>query len=442
MKRCNHTTWYIFSLIFFTTLTTSCKVIKESGHAKYNPAGEKTLIHAAIELSSLPGYGIPLKKLQKLKNETTNKQDKQIVGQMLFTVFANLDEIDTVKQLLYEQRTSKGNKRIPQPGDTLEVHDQQALNKVFEAAGKNKILMINESHYDWRHRYFVTFLLDSLYRMGYRYLAMEALKNDETLLKENYLVTTKTGYYFKEPFMANLARTALQKGFSLVPYEDVTTEKDVERFNSSVDKREYNQALNLYRHYKKDSTAGWLVLAGYSHINKESFSQKEPYSMARYFLKLSGIEPYSINQSTYSDIFSSKVPFDSISQSPSYFYLKPNQIQDSLLLKQADLYIINNLKETPYENNQATFTDFKKYFIKNDKVPIGNDQLIWKVFIKQEYIQNKEAIPIYIRRTVREDFKNILWLPENTYYLVVTDENDQVLFEGEVDKSAELFNPN
>lgn len=217
----------------------------------------------------------------------------------------------------------------------------------------------------------------------------------------------------------------------------MTSEKDAALFTSSVDKREYNQALNLYRQYKKNSTAGWLVLAGYSHINKESFSAKEPYSIAKYFLELSGVEPFSINQSTYSNIFSRKVSFDSSSPSPNYYYLKPDQIRDSLLLMQADLYIINNLAETPYENNERPQAGFRKYLFRADYIPSQNGYLIWKLYIKEEYYQNMSAIPVYIKRSAESNLNSNLRLPEDNYYLVVTDKDDRVLYEGDITRNPE-----
>lgn len=82
-----------------------------------------------------------------------------------------------------------------------------------------------------------------------------------------------------------------------------------------------------------------LVYAGYSHINKLKFSESEPSSMAKYFYQFSHVNPYSINQTTYCDIFSSKVAFHSFSNRENYYYLRNDQINDSVLLKQSELYI-------------------------------------------------------------------------------------------------------
>lgn len=110
--------------------------------------GEKSFIDSAFEIADLPGYGTPLNRLTKLKSETTNNQDQQLISQFLYTVHANMDEVDTIRQMQFEQRTFKGNTRTVNREDTLEVHKQLAVNKVFDVAGRNKILMINESHYD------------------------------------------------------------------------------------------------------------------------------------------------------------------------------------------------------------------------------------------------------------------------------------------------------
>ena len=58
------------------------------------------MMDSAIALSSLPGYGLPLKKLKDLMNEATTNMDKQFVGQMLLTVVANVDETDILRDIM------------------------------------------------------------------------------------------------------------------------------------------------------------------------------------------------------------------------------------------------------------------------------------------------------------------------------------------------------
>jgi hypothetical protein len=377
--------------------------------------------------SSLSGYGKPLVELLKYASENKSSDKRAILNQIIYTAYSFFDELDTVKQLLYEGHTFKGNNIKNRYADTVIVSNQLAFGKVLREAGKQKILMINESHYDWRHRYFVTLLLDSLFKKGYKYLCMEALNNEDSINKRKF-PTSDDGYYFKEPFMANLARAALKIGYKLVEYEDTTDNLNASAFNSPVDKREYYQALNLYRQYKKDTLAKWLVYAGYSHTNKLEFSSLEPSTMAKYFSEFSHINPYTINQTTYCDIFSSKVAFDSGHNNENYYYLRNDQIYDSTLLKQSDLYIINNIHTIPYEK-PGTNNSFQKYYIHYDIGKTENRKYFVKVFLTEEYLQNRHSIPIYIKRISEGAFYKNIWLPKNNYYLAITDEKDKIIYE-------------
>lgn len=135
-----------------------------------------------------------------------------------------------------------------------------AIDKVCEIAKTQKMLMINENHYDFRHRLFVYLLLDSLYKTGYRNLCLEALHpktNSKYISKED-------GFYISEPFMAILIRKAKDIGFNVYGYDTAA---------STIDERESGQAENLFNLYSKGTNHKWIVLAGYSHINKRYFSR-------------------------------------------------------------------------------------------------------------------------------------------------------------------------
>jgi hypothetical protein len=380
--------------------------------------------------SRLPGYGTPLHELQKLKSKNKITGNQGILNQLLYTAYSFFDEVDTIRQLMYEQHTFPGNSIKNRSTDSIGVDNQLAIPNILKEADSQKVIMINESHYDWRHRYFITVLLDSLYKKGFKYLCMETLDNEDSINKRKFS-TSEDGYYFKEPFMANLARTALNFGYKLIAYEDTTSDPDENLFNSPVDKREYYQALNLYNQYKKDTAAKWLVYAGYSHINKLKFSESEPSSMAKYFYQFSHVNPYSINQTTYCDIFSSKVAFDSSNNDENYYYLRDDQINDSVLLKQSDLYIINNVHTIPYENLDTT-KDFRQYHIHYARKENDSTRYFVEVFLQKEYSKNHSAVPVYVKRVSEDNFDKKIWLPKNNYYLIITDKNDRTIYRSDL----------
>ena len=403
-----------------------------SNFSPYNK-NTKDFLDSITLAADLPGYGAPLNELLKLKNENKNKTYYGILNQYLFFIYATFDEVSRTSQLLYEQHTFKGNDIKNRSSDSIKVDNQLAIPKILKEADSQKMIMINESHYDWRHRYFVTLLLDSLYKKGYKYFCMEALQNDKKINKRKF-PTSDAGYYIKEPFMANLARTALKIGYKIIAYEDTTDNLEENLFHSSVDKREYYQALNLYNGYKKDTSSKWLVYAGYNHINKLNFSSAEPSTMAKYFYEFSHVNPYSINQTTYCDIFSSKVAFDSFNDDENYYYLRNDQISDSILLKQSDLYIINNIDTIPYEKSD-TGKNVQEYHIHYQAEEKVNENYFIQIFLRVEYFENKNSVPVYIKRISENVFDKNIWLPQNNYYLIVRNRNDKIIQENELDKN-------
>lgn len=56
---------------------------------------------------------------------------------------------------------------------------------LLERAAKEDVLVVNELHHNPSHRTFAASLLPELYRLGYRYLGLEAL-HDEEINKRGY----------------------------------------------------------------------------------------------------------------------------------------------------------------------------------------------------------------------------------------------------------------
>jgi hypothetical protein len=164
---------------------------------------------------------------------------------------------------------------------------EDARTYILSKAKKNRVVMINEAHDKPLHRAFTISLLEDLYRAGFRYLAMEMLRNYGNNSVTD--VSSATGYYVAEPVAGELVRKALEIGYTLLPYEDFTN-------NHTVKQREYAQAKNIADFLKrKDSSAKILVHAGYGHI-QEGSSSDEFIPMAAYFKIISGIDPLTIDQ--------------------------------------------------------------------------------------------------------------------------------------------------
>ncbi|MFT3950046.1 MAG: hypothetical protein QM763_23975 [Agriterribacter sp.] len=286
--------------------------------------------------------------------------------------------------------------------------------------------MINESHYDWRHRYFATLLLDSLYRLGYRFLALEALGYDSNLGLRGFPVI-QTGFYTKEPYMGELIRNALRMGFTLVSYEDTTATYEG-KFTSLMQKREYMQAHNLFQQFRKNPKGKWLVLAGYGHINKFQLTLRGDSSMAMYFKQMSGIDPFCIDQSRYCDLLTEPTTIQKLST--GYYSLNASQIADNVLSKQCDLYIINNLKEQPYEPESRYSSGYRQFEISltSEKIERELGNCVVMIFYTSEITREDNCIPIYVRRLIdKKQTKFIAFLPDNDYTVIVKNETGDIL---------------
>lgn len=311
--------------------------------------------------------------------------------------FDNLDSIHhTYEQYRSPSTTVSPNNKFKVNGD--------AINKVCEIAKTQKMLMLNENHYDFRHRLFVYLLLDKLFKIGYRNLCLED-RSRAAILKDSF-PDKKDGFYISEPFMAGVVRKAKEVGFNVYGY-DTSANTFLER--------EFGQAKNLYDLYSKDPDHKWVVLAGYSHINKRYFSSESP-SALQFFRKLAGFEPFSINQSALSDITDQRY---AVADSSVGYYAVDTS---SFIYKdgQADLYIINNIKKHPFEVPFPAIKPYlQKYIIDIPRNENSAENIF--VYIKKELEELREsAMPVYMSIT-RKDRLNILHLPANDYIGVIVD---------------------
>ncbi len=153
----------------------------------------------------------------------------------------------------------------------------------------NRVIMMNERHFNPHSRAFVISWLEKCYENGYRYLAAETLFAKDSLLNERRTVLLgETGFYSNEPVYGDMLRTALNLGYTLVPYEGD---------GFGVD-REVNEAKNLVeRIISQDPEAKFLLLGGFGHIA----DRNGWYTMGRYFKEQSGIDPFTMQCTFFDD---------------------------------------------------------------------------------------------------------------------------------------------
>lgn len=164
----------------------------------------------------------------------------------------------------------------------------KASDLIIKEAKKYHFVLINEAHYNSPNRAFTQSLLKPLWDQGYRYLALETLREDSVINKLGFPIT-KSGYYFKDATFGNLLREALKTGYKLVSYESKPTLFGSERDNE--------QAINLYtKTWQQDTLGKVLVHAGYSHIFE--FAAPSYHPMGARLSELIGRDVLSIDQVT------------------------------------------------------------------------------------------------------------------------------------------------
>lgn len=165
---------------------------------------------------------------------------------------------------------------------------QALAQAIGNTAADQQVVMINEAHHVSRHRANTTRLLAPLYDKGFRYLALESMReNGERVAERGFPASGGGSPYLNDPVFGNMIREALRLGYTLVPYDTANSK--------SVAERETGQARNLAKILESNPKARILVHGGYQHIEESGLMFGSP-TMAQEFTRLTGIDPFTISQ--------------------------------------------------------------------------------------------------------------------------------------------------
>jgi hypothetical protein len=180
-----------------------------------------------------------------------------------------------------------------QPGDAASpladgYHPVAAIDAVARLARDRRVVLLNEAHNVPLTRSLTVPLLAKLRAEGFNYFAVETLYGDDHALSERGYATADSGFYTREPIYAEMVRTALALGFTVVAYESDQP--------GTADARERMQARNLYeRVFRRDPKARLVVNAGYAHIQEQG-AYLGGRSMAQYLQQLDDIDALTVEQ--------------------------------------------------------------------------------------------------------------------------------------------------
>ncbi|MCA0131707.1 hypothetical protein [Winogradskyella alexanderae] len=217
------------------------------------------------------------------------------------------------------------------------ITDSEVVDTIIKEAEKHKIVMINENHFYPNQRLLIFDLLEKLKKIGYSYLALEALdiKQDSLLNLKNSYPTLKTGFYTREQNYSNLIRKAKQLGYEFIAYENTDENKN----------RELAQAENLYINtFKFHPNRKVLVLAGIDHILEKPTDRGKEW-MATIFKNKYNIDPLTISQ-THLNSYRNQIE--------SNYGIINSNFFDNERLTSVDYLILNNKPNNETEN-QSTY---------------------------------------------------------------------------------------
>jgi hypothetical protein len=298
-----------------------------------------------------------------------------------------------------------------------------AKEYIIKKSKNEKIIIINESHHQPMHRTFTTSLLKDLYLNGFKYLAVETLTNDSLInynLNHDKYPKTNSGYYSKEPQYGNLIRVALEIGFELIAYDDITN------------RREYMQALNIKKQtFDKDPNAKVLIHCGYGH----GYEDMRDSLMGGWLAQLTGINPLTIDQVTlseHSDRMYENEYYGTTYSNISAVFLEKTNVNASFKIPEGiigyDMSIYH--PRTKYVNGRPDWlnlTGEKKYYFpcENKEISILYPLLV-RAYLHSE--NPKSAVPYDCIEITSEKDKTALLLKPGKYNLLLTHDRQEQSF--------------
>jgi hypothetical protein len=336
------------------------------------PTNPFTLLGEAFGPDSTAGnYLAPVIQLQAAAENYVGLNEQGAFCQALATAYACVDEPDSAA---YYWRKMGGPLLDKATGKARPFDILPATAEVLRQTAATSLVLFNENHVQPKGRYWVRSLLPALYQQGFRYLALEALGDDADLPQRGY-PTLGSGFYLREPQLANLVRDALALGFTLVSYDTM------------ADDREQGQAQNLWRRsLGQDPHAKVVVLAGFGHIDERLGSGK---TMARWLYELSGINPLTINQTDLEALA------PATGEEGVFFAHAHDAASPIRHYMTNDLYVINNLN-IKNKGNGLVASHPVDISVPTDSLVRGQAFALL-VYARAEYRTVPNPVPVWVR---------------------------------------------
>ncbi len=395
---------------------------------------------------SLPCY-FYFKELYEKNNsyyKSPEDPEKFIRANMLRYAYSFYHQLDKISQYQIEfqhqehtnltasplQSTIKKSisKKILNSIASLINNNEEDSKKMFSDIKDASVVIINENHNDWRHRYHTTSLLDTLYKLGYHSIGIEAIFNNDSIEFKKY-PSLNTGFYTLEPAMANLIRKVKTDKWNLFSYDyDKDKYDTISKKYPTISGREWSEAIHIMDFIKNHPNEKVLIHCGFSHLF-ENNSQNGKMWLAEILKKFWNVNPVTIDQFYFDDIEVKDMPINKES-SPFVYYSKQRFLPYEMSkFNQADYYSITNIAYDDYCTNES-------YNARGISIPLKSilDSLNCRADCSVEIyplkeVEDKNFLPCYLywySHISKEAPKNI-FLPTGSYILCIRSIRNHIL---------------
>ena len=338
-----------------------------------NPVG-LALATAGNAQTGRLNYLLPVLTLRQHRADYATPEQRGGYLQALATFEAMAGETDSAAA----HWAQLGQPAAMAPAPVPALATQPAGPLVLAQARQQRVLMFNEAHTQPRGRYLVGSLLPALRRLGFRYLALEALAAADTAgVRRRGFPVGASGFYVREPTLANLVREARGLGMQVVAYDAFGAD------------REQNQARNLLAAtLGPDPAARVVVLAGHAHIDETAGSPFK--SMARWFRELSGLDPFTIDQTQLD-----ATPPPGLAAPPAGAYVVADARYQPPRNLTTDLTVLNRLAPAAPGNGFGSATAVPVAVPSDSLLPGQPQQLL--VYRQAEALAVPNPLPVAVR---------------------------------------------
>lgn len=276
----------------------------------------------------------------------------------------------------------------------------------------SRLFMLNEAHNNPTHRLFATLLLKKLYDSGFRYFAVEGLSWNDSLINNRKFPISKSGYYIKEPNFGNLIRTAIEIGYTVLPYEQLKGQ------SREINSREQNQANNIIKYLNDFPESKIFIYAGYSHIQEKSLIPEYKW-MAERIKDSIKVDPITIDQTT----------FDKFNNIETSYVINTKKSSNDSIKSYRDVY--DFVVTHPQSEDFLHILLGKKMFLfELDENLFNTDKfMLLQVYKKQEYNSyNDKAIPIQQKLITNKNLLKFYLKPKTNYTIIIKDEYNKIYY--------------